>query len=65
MTNEEGWNRFAKSYLKQTEYIYSMLDVGRSIFDVHQFLFRFDRPFIWSAAGLNSESRTPVLVLTL
>jgi len=58
MTNDEGWNRSAKSFLKQTEYIYSMFDVGRSMFDVHQFLFRFDRPFFWSAAGLNSEPRT-------
>jgi hypothetical protein len=35
MTKDEGWNRFAKSFLKQTEYIYSMFDVGRSKFDVH------------------------------
>ena len=25
---------FTKSFLKQTEYIHSMLDVGRSMFDV-------------------------------
>jgi diaminopimelate decarboxylase len=25
------------------------------MFDVHQFLFRFDRPFFWPAAGLNPE----------
>jgi hypothetical protein len=35
MTNDEGWNRFAKSFLKQTEYIHSTFDVGRSVFDVH------------------------------
>jgi hypothetical protein len=43
--NHEGWKRFAKSFLKQTEYIHSTFDVGRSMFDVHQFLFRLDRPF--------------------
>jgi len=31
-TNDEGRNRFAKSFLKQTEYIHSTLDVGRSMF---------------------------------
>ena len=30
ITNDEGWNRFAKSFLKQTEYIHSTFDVGRS-----------------------------------
>jgi len=29
---------------------------GRRVFDVHQFLFRFDRPFFWPAAGLNSDT---------
>jgi hypothetical protein len=37
MSNVEGWNRFAKAFSKQTEYIYSKFDVGRSMFDVHQF----------------------------
>jgi hypothetical protein len=32
ITNDEGWNRFAKSFLKQKEYIHSTLDVGRSMF---------------------------------
>jgi hypothetical protein len=32
ITNDEGWNRFAKSILKQTEYIHSTFDVGRSMF---------------------------------
>jgi hypothetical protein len=32
---------------------HSTLDVGRSILDVHQFLFQFDRPSVWPAAGLN------------
>ena len=27
MTNNEGWNRFAKSFLKRTEYIHSTFDV--------------------------------------
>jgi hypothetical protein len=44
--------RFAKSFLKQTEYIHSTFDVGRSMFDVHQFLFRLDRPLFLPAAGL-------------
>jgi hypothetical protein len=26
------------------------------MFDVHQFLFRFDRPFFWPAAGLTPET---------
>jgi hypothetical protein len=54
--NIEGWKRFAKSFLKQTEYIHSTFDVGRSMFGVHQFLFRFDRPFFWPAAGLTPEA---------
>jgi hypothetical protein len=51
ITNDEGWNRFAKFFLKQTEYIHSTFDVGRSMFDVHQFLFRFDWPLFRPAAG--------------
>jgi hypothetical protein len=39
MTKDEGWNLFAKSFLKQTEYIHSTFDVGHSMFDVHQLLF--------------------------
>jgi len=42
--NIEGWNCFAKSFLKQTEFIHSTFDVGRSMFDVHQFLFRLNLP---------------------
>jgi hypothetical protein len=30
---------------------YSMLDVQCSMFDVHQFLFRFDRPFLLAGGG--------------
>jgi hypothetical protein len=56
ISNFEGWKRFAKSFLKQTEYIHSTFDVGRSMFDVHQFLFRLDRPFFWPAAGLTPET---------
>jgi hypothetical protein len=29
---------------------------GRRVFDVHQFLFRLDRPFFWPAAGLTPET---------
>ena len=47
MTNDEGWTRFAKSFLKQTEYIHLTFDVGRSMFDVHQFLSRLD----WTLAA--------------
>ncbi len=39
ISNVEGRKRFAKSFLKQTKYIHSKFDVGRSKFDVHQFLF--------------------------
>jgi hypothetical protein len=56
--NIEGWKRFAKSFLKQTEYIHSTFDVGRSMFGVHQFLFRFDWPFFLPAAGLKPETYT-------
>ncbi len=56
ISNFEGWKRFAKSFLKQTEYIHSTFDVGRSMFGVHQFPFRFDRPFFWPAAGLTPET---------
>ena len=41
ISNDEGWNRFAKSFLNQTEYIHSTFDVGRSMFDVHQFFFDY------------------------
>jgi hypothetical protein len=30
MTNDERWNRYAKSFLKQTGYIHSTFDVRRS-----------------------------------
>jgi hypothetical protein len=39
------------SLFKQTEYIHSTFDVGRSMFDVHQFLFRFDRPVFCRRRG--------------
>ncbi len=35
ISNVEGWYRFAQSFLKWTEFIYSTFDVGRSMFDVH------------------------------
>jgi len=41
MTNDEWWNRFAQSFLIDRIH-YSMFDVGRSMFDVHKFLF-FDQ----------------------
>ena len=42
-----------------------MFDVGRSMFDVHQFLFRFDRPFVWPAAGLTPETFMGYIALAL
>ena len=36
---------------------YSMFDVGRSMFDVHQFLSRLGRPFFCSAAELAPETQ--------
>jgi len=42
MTNDGIASR--NLFLKQTEYIYSMFDVGRSMFDVHHFLSRSDWP---------------------
>ncbi len=44
--------RVAKSFLKQTEYIHSMFDVGRSMFEVQQFLLRSDWPLFRQAAPL-------------
>ena len=45
MTKDEGRNRFAKSFLKQTEYIHSMF-----------ISFFFDQSGrFWPAAGLNPE----------
>jgi len=43
-------------FLKQTEFIHSMFDVGRSMFDVHQFNFRFDWPLFRPAAELTPET---------
>jgi hypothetical protein len=40
-----------------------MFDVGRSMFDVHSFLLRFDRPFFGPAAGLTPDSPGPDLIL--
>ena len=65
MTNDEGWNRFAKSFLKQTEYIHSTFDVGRSMFDVHQFLFRLDWPLRRPAAGLKPYTISEPILLIL
>jgi hypothetical protein len=55
MTIDEWWMSLRSAFFKdKIERIpYSMLDVQCSMFDVHQFLFRFDRPVFWPAAGLN------------
>jgi len=57
-----GGYRFAQSFFKQTEYIHSTFDVGRSMFDVHQFLFRSD----WTLAasgGAEHRHLTPFFPL--
>jgi hypothetical protein len=56
ISNFEGWKRFAKSFLKQTKYIHSTFDVGRSMFGVHQFLFRLDRPFFLAGGWADTFS---------
>jgi hypothetical protein len=33
------------------------------MFDVHQFLFRFDRPFFWPAAGLKPKPTQPMFII--
>ena len=38
-------------FSKQTEYIHSTFDVGRSMFDVHLFLFQSDRTLAASRAA--------------
>jgi hypothetical protein len=42
-------------FFKTSRIPYSMFDVGRSMFDVHQFHSRLDWPFFLSAAALNPE----------
>jgi len=38
-------------FFKMDRIHYSMFDVGRSMFDVHQFLSRFNRPFFLAGGG--------------
>ena len=47
-----------QSFFKFTEYIHSTFDVGRSMFDVRQFLFRLDWPLFCPAAGLTPDTYT-------
>mgnify|MGYP001814137686 FL=1 len=54
ITNYEGWNRFAKSIIKQTEYIHSTFDVERSMFI--SFFYDQTGRFFWPAAGLTPET---------
>jgi hypothetical protein len=51
MTTDEWWMSLRSVFFKQTEYIYSTFDVGRSMFDVYQFLFRSDWPFFAQRLG--------------
>ncbi len=54
MWNAEGWKRFAKSFLIQTEYIHSTFDVGRSMFI--SFFLDFTGRFFEPAVGLTPET---------
>ena len=47
--------RLRSVFFKQTEYIHSTFDVERSMFDVHQFLFRSDWTLRLPTSGLNPE----------
>jgi hypothetical protein len=38
MTIDDWWMSLRSVYFKKTEYIHSTFDVGRSMFDVNQFL---------------------------
>jgi hypothetical protein len=63
MSNDEGWNRFAKSFFKQTEYIHSTFDVGRSMLKVRLWRIRrlsvsFSIKLVASTANGGAESRT-------
>jgi hypothetical protein len=48
--------RVAQSFLRQTEYI-----IRRSMFDVLQFLSRFDWPLFRPAAPLESEQKSMII----
>ncbi len=54
MPSFEGWKRFAKSFLIQTEYIHSTFDVGRSMFI--SFFLDFTGRFFEPAVGLTPET---------
>jgi hypothetical protein len=41
---------------KAQRHPYWTFDVERSMFDVHQFLSRFDRPLVWPAAALPPDT---------
>jgi hypothetical protein len=47
------------SLFKQTEYIHSTFDVGRSMFDVHQFLFRSNWPPLVASGPPAAEHLKP------
>jgi len=57
--NVEVWNRFAQSLYKIDRIHYSMFDVGRSMFDVHWFLF-FDQTGRFLASGRRSCVTTKI-----
>jgi hypothetical protein len=53
MTIDGWWMSLRSVFFKQTEYINSTFDVGRSMFNVHQFISRLDWPLFRPTAGLN------------
>ena len=58
ISNSEGWKRFAKYFLKQTEYIHSTFDAyGPPLEDSTFISFFFDLigRFFGPAAGLNTD----------
>jgi hypothetical protein len=63
ISNDEVWNRCAQSFFKNNndripyfDIRYSLFDIRYSIFVFSEFLFRFDRPFFWPAAALNTDT---------
>jgi len=48
--------RLRSVFFKRTKHIHSTFDVGRSMFDVHQFLFRLNWQLFMPAAGLTPET---------
>jgi hypothetical protein len=61
ISNDEVWNRCAQSFLKNNNDRIPYFDIHYSLFDIRyslfqEFLFRFDWPFLWPAAALNTDT---------